>query len=83
MLIVDDPLLALIMRFVTDPSQPDRTNDEFIKRQIRTLKEYVDQFPPEEQGMRAMEWIERHARRYRRRCGRTPSPTSAHCRQDS
>jgi hypothetical protein len=66
MLIVDDPLLALIMRFVTDPNQPDSTNEEFIKRQIRTLQEYVDRFPPEEQGTRAMEWIERHARRYRR-----------------
>jgi hypothetical protein len=66
MLIVEDPLLALIVRFVADPDQPDSSNDEFIKRQIRALKEYTDGFPEEERSERAMEWIEQHARSYRR-----------------
>lgn len=66
MLIVDDPMLALIMRFVTDPNQPDEANDEFVKRQIQTLQGYVEQFPAPERGARAMEWIEQHARDYRR-----------------
>lgn len=65
MLIVDDPLLALILRFVVDTDQADADSEEFLKRQIQTLKQYVAQFPEREQGQRAMEWIEQRAKRYR------------------
>jgi hypothetical protein len=66
MLIVDDPLLALILCFVSKKRGKDRADEEFIQRQIRTLGEYVAPFPPEQQGDRAMEWIERNAADYRR-----------------
>ena len=65
MLIVDDPLLALILRFVVDTDQTGADSEEFLKRQIQTLKQYVAQFPEREQGQRAMEWIEQRAKRYR------------------
>jgi hypothetical protein len=66
MFIVDDPLLALIVRFVINGQELDASNEEFIKRQIQTLKAYVTQFPPEQQGSKAMEWIEQYAERYRK-----------------
>jgi len=66
MFIVDDPLLALIVRFVINGQEPDASNEEFIKRQIQTLKAYVARFPPEQQGSKAMEWIEQYAERYRK-----------------
>ena len=67
MFIADEPLLALIVRFVTDPEKSNQDNEEFIKRQIQALREHTNQYPEEEQGLRALEWIEQHARRYRRR----------------
>ena len=66
MLIADDPLLALILRFVAGGEKADGTDKEFIRRQMQALKTYVAGFPKEEQGNRAMEWIEHHAESYRR-----------------
>ncbi len=65
MFIVDDPLLSLILRFVVDTDGAAADNEEFLKRQVQTLKQHVARFPDHEQGMRAMEWIEQHAKRYR------------------
>lgn len=65
MLIVDDPLLALILRFVVDTDETAADSDEFLKLQLQTLKQYLARFPEREQGQRAMEWIEQHAKRYR------------------
>lgn len=67
MFIVDDPLLALIVRFVPDSGQPDQANEEFIRTQVLALKEYVAGFPEEERGNRALAWVQRHAKGYRRR----------------
>jgi hypothetical protein len=66
MFIADDPLLVLIVRFVVDGNEPDASNDEFIRQQLRVLKEYVAGFPEQEQGAKALEWISKHAERYRR-----------------
>ena len=66
MLIVDDPLLACIMRFVTDSDASDAENRQFLQMQIQTLKQYLLRFPEEEQGERAMEWVAQHAENYRR-----------------
>ena len=66
MLIADDPLLALILRFVAGGEKADGSDEEFIRRQMQALKTYLAGFPKEEQGNRAMEWIERHAESYRR-----------------
>lgn len=62
---LDDPLLALILRFVVDTSPQGGSNEEFLDLQIQTLKKYLAHFPDEEQGARTMEWIEQQARRYR------------------
>ena len=66
MLIVDDPLLALIVRFVVGQDRPDLSDDEFIRRQLQTLREHVDRFPAQEQAARAMEWVAENAENYRR-----------------
>ncbi len=66
MFIVDDPLLALILRFVVHTDGEADANEAFLQRQIKTIKQYVARFPAEEQGARAMEWIEQHAAGYRR-----------------
>jgi predicted metal-dependent hydrolase len=65
MFIVDDPLLALILRFVVNTDKASKANEAFLQRQLRTIKQYLAQFPAEEHGARAMEWIEQHAETYR------------------
>ncbi len=65
MLNLDDPLLALLLRFVIDTDQTPVANEAFLQRQIKTIKWYLTQFPSSEQEARVMEWIERHAERYR------------------
>ena len=66
MSIVDDPLLALIVRFVTHDEEIDASDQEFAQRQLATLKSYVAGFPESERSERAMEWVEKHAESYRR-----------------
>lgn len=65
MFIVDDPMLALIMRFVFEDKNLDIPHGEFLHRQIAEIEEYVGQHPKEEETMRAMEWIEGYAKKYR------------------
>ena len=71
MSIVDDPVLALIMRFVIDREPLDVSDEAFLQRQLETLKTHLAQFPKEQQQPKAMEWIERHAVNYRRGWRRT------------
>jgi hypothetical protein len=63
--IVDDPMLALITRFVCGCGQFHLSEGEFILDQIATIQRYVAQFPVEQRNTRAIEWIEKHAERYR------------------
>ena len=63
--IVDDPMLALIARFVCGGAQLHLSEGEFILDQIDTIQRYVAQFPTEQRNARAIEWIEKHAERYR------------------
>ncbi len=65
MTIVDDPMLALIARFVVAEDRLDIANDEFIKRQIKAIEKYVSRFPKKQNGERALEWIAAHAKNYR------------------
>lgn len=65
MFIVDDPMLALIARFVTDVEHLDVSDRDFIQEQVRSIGRYVDQYPEEQRQMRAMEWVEDHAEHYR------------------
>ena len=66
MLIADEPLLALILRFVVDTDDDGVAGDEFLHKQLRVLAQYLTQFPEKEHGARAIEWIGEHAAKYRR-----------------
>ena len=71
MSVVDDPMLALILRFVLNHEQLNASDETFIQRQIESLKCHVAQFPEDLQETKAMEWIEQHAENYRRAWQRT------------
>lgn len=66
MYIVDDPLLALITRFMGDSQNVTVSDTEFLIRQINAIEDYIGQFPDSERDERAIEWIAAHAREYRR-----------------
>ena len=66
MFIIDDPLMALILRFVSNSADKAQGDDEFMKRQIKAMKQHIARFPEEERTNRAMEWIGQHAAQYRR-----------------
>jgi len=66
MYIVDDPLLALITRFMGDSQNVAVSDTEFLIRQINAIEDYIGQFPNSERDERAIEWIAAHAREYRR-----------------
>lgn len=66
MYIVDDPMLALITRFMGDTQHPNVSDAEFLLRQIAAIEQYIEQFPPSERNAHAMEWIAAHAQQYRR-----------------
>lgn len=67
MTIVDDPLLALIVRFVVNNDEVAGDDQAFCECQIRTLNAYVSRFPHDQQEGKAMEWVEQYAEAYRRR----------------
>lgn len=65
MFIVDDPLLALIVRFVATDRRLDGTDNGFLNRQVETMKQYLTRFPEVEQGDKAIEWVAEYAAQYR------------------
>ncbi len=65
MFVVDDPMLALIARFVVDFDRLDVTNQEFLQKQAESIKDYVSQYPEEQKTEKALEWIEAYAKQYR------------------
>ena len=65
MYIADDPTLALITRFVGEAENLNLSDAEFLLQQIAAIEQYVAPFPAEERQVRALEWIETYARRYR------------------
>ena len=66
MFVVDDPFLALILRFVVDTADSASTNKEFLDGQLKAMRQHLAQFPKAEHGSRAMEWIGQRAAKYRR-----------------
>lgn len=66
MFVVDDPLLVLILRLVVDTEGNPSANKEFLSQQIKAIKQHLAQFPADEHGDRAMEWIVQRAAQYRR-----------------
>ena len=65
MFVVDDPMLALIARFIVDVDNLEMSNEEFLQQQVQSIKTYVSRYPPEQQSQKAMEWIEVYAKQYR------------------
>lgn len=67
MYIVDDPTLALIIRFMREAQSLNLSDADFLLEQLEAIEEYVSRYPDEERQARAMEWIEAHAQQYRQR----------------
>jgi len=66
MINIEDPLLALIIRFVVEDDQLDCVSNEFIQRQIKTLEDYLTKFPIDEHERHTMHWVQQHAAEYRK-----------------
>ncbi|MRI31432.1 hypothetical protein EOPP23_00315 [Endozoicomonas sp. OPT23] len=66
MFTIDDPMLALIIRFVAHQSDFDVSQEVFLQQQLEILQNHVSKFPVEQQEAKAMEWVELYARNYRR-----------------
>ena len=66
MIIIDDPVLALIARFVVDDLDNLSISDEaFLKSQVETIYSHINNAPEEQQQQLALAWIKEHAERYR------------------
>ena len=67
MYIVDDPTLALMIRFMGSAEALNLSDADFLFKQLDAIERYVSQYPADERQGRALEWIETHARDYRQR----------------
>ncbi|PLX63441.1 hypothetical protein [Sedimenticola selenatireducens] len=67
MFVVDDPVLALIVRFVATERDLDVTDGEFLQRQVESMERYLERYPEQEHGEKAIEWIAEYAAQYRDR----------------
>lgn len=66
MCILDDPMLALIARFVIKDIDNINISDQlFLQQQLTELKIHTDGLPQEQRHNIAMEWVKEHAERYR------------------
>lgn len=65
MLVADDELLALILRFVALDKKKDTTHEVFMRQQVQAMQQYIQGFPEEQQAERAMEWVQERAVQYR------------------
>jgi len=63
---IEDSIFALILRFVGFNQEISFHNEAFQKEQLKVIKEHIRQFPPEEQGLHAISWIEHYADEYRK-----------------
>lgn len=60
-------MFSLILRFIGRNEKITVCDDGFIQKQLSVIRDYINKFPEEEQEMRAMEWIEKYAHRYRKK----------------
>ena len=72
MFVVDDPFMALILRFVVAFDETESSNEEYLQIQLKALHKHLAPHPEAEHRARAMEWIAEHAARYRRDWERNP-----------
>jgi len=66
MCIIDDPMLALIARFVVEDIDNINISDEiFLQQQITEIQNHIKKSPQKKQQQQALEWIKEHAEQYR------------------
>jgi hypothetical protein len=65
---IDDPLLALILRFVAPEPDTDLPREACMRLQIALIQEHIAKFPHEDRQVHAIEWVEQHARNFREEC---------------
>jgi hypothetical protein len=66
MSIIDDPLLALIARFVVeDIDNPDISDEIYLQHQVAEIRRYIGNAPGKQQQQLALAWIKEHAEQYR------------------
>lgn len=67
MAIPDEPMLALMARFVgTEIAELELSNEDYLQRQFDEIKAYIKNFPEQAQEQAALDWIREHAEHYRR-----------------
>jgi len=65
--VIDDPMLALIARFIVEDINDLRIPDEvFLKQQADEINRHVGDAEGEERHQLALQWIQEHAEYYRR-----------------
>jgi len=62
---INDSMLALVLRFAGRKQGIAFSDKEFMQKQLKAMRAYVEQYPPEERKKRSMEWIATRARQYR------------------
>lgn len=66
MLIIDDPMLALIARFVAKDIDNLNVSDEtFLQDQITEIRRHIERSPKTQQQQLTLEWIKEYAEQYR------------------
>jgi predicted metal-dependent hydrolase len=63
---INDSMLTLILRFAGHKQAIAFSDQEFIQKQLNAIQEYLEEYPPEEQESRAIEWIAMYADQYRK-----------------
>jgi len=64
--VIEDPMLALIARFVVEDIDDLRVPDEaFLRQQVEEIRRHVGAAEGEEKHRLAMQWIREHAEHYR------------------
>ncbi len=65
MFTLDDPMIALLLRFVGRNQKIRFRDSDFLQKQLVAVTKHIARYPPEDQRARAMEWVESYAREYR------------------
>lgn len=65
---IDDPLLALIVRFVVAEADSELPQEACMRLQVTLIRQHIAAFPPEDREAHAFKWVERHAHRFREDC---------------
>ncbi len=66
MYIIDDPMLALIARFVVEDLDNLSMSDEtYLQNQVAEIRSHIENAPKTQQQRLALAWIKEHAEQYR------------------